>query len=41
MKIASPVIPDEEHEERIIAKDQPQYLPLPVIPSQIEFDVLM
>ncbi len=31
MKIASPVIPDEEHEERIIAKDQPQYLPLPVI----------
>ena len=31
MKIASPVVPNEEHEERIIAKDQPQYLPLPVI----------
>jgi hypothetical protein len=31
MEIASPVIPGEVHEERIIAKDQPQYLPLPVI----------
>ncbi|HEX8289811.1 MAG TPA: hypothetical protein VF556_17650 [Pyrinomonadaceae bacterium] len=31
MEIASPVIPGEDHEERIIAKDQPQYLPLPVI----------
>lgn len=31
MEIASPVVPNEEHEERIIAKDQPQYLPLPVI----------
>lgn len=34
MKPCSPVIPGEDFEELIIAKDQPEYMPLPVIPFQ-------
>lgn len=32
MKPVSPVIEGLQHEEVIIAKDQPQYLPLPALP---------
>src|SRR5688572_16118756 len=34
MKPFSPVIPGEKFEEIIIARDQPEYMPLPVIPFQ-------
>jgi len=31
MKPVSPVIPGSEHVEVVLARDQPQYIPLPVV----------
>lgn len=40
MKPVSPVIPSLEHLEIVIAKDQPEYLPLPALPLDSGMEVL-